>query len=290
LVNDASGVWLSFSPGRIDPTNAAWTNSRKPLVGEFTYNGQTLLVIDNHLIAKSGDQPLFGRFQPPALPTERQRLAQTQVLSAFVRQVLSLHPAANIVVLGDLNDFEFSAPLKTLTEAGLTNLAETLPPTERYSYVFEGNSQALDHILVSEHLMQTAQPAYDVVHVNAEYATRVSDHDPVLVRLTMLTGPRTSGPTSIPWTEAGRRVNQTVRVEGTIVSTRNTGRVTYLNFSRNFNTDLKIVIFPREAALFPRPPETMYQGQKIRVTGRIELYQGAPEIIVRDPAQIEIIP
>jgi len=290
LDSDASGVRLSFSPGRIDPTNPAWANSRKPLVGEFQYNGQTLFVVGNHLIAKSGDQPLFGRFQPPALPTERQRLAQTQVLSAFVRQVLSLDPAANIVLLGDLNDFEFSAPLKTLTEAGLQNLTETLPPTERYSYVFEGNSQALDHILVSEHLAQTAQPEYDVVHVNAEYAERVSDHDPAIVRLTLLTAPRTGGPAPIPWTEAARRVNQTVQVEGTIITTRNTGRVTYLNFSRNFNTDLKIVIFPREAALFPRAPESMYQGQKIRVTGKIELYQGAPEIIVRDPSQIAIIP
>ena len=58
---------------------------------------------------------------------------------------------------------------------------ERLPAAERYSYVFEGNSQALDHVLVSARL--AGQPfAYDVVHVNAEFATHVSDHDPQVAR------------------------------------------------------------------------------------------------------------
>ena len=35
-------------------------------------------------------------------------------------------------------------------------MIETLPPNERYSYVFDGNSQALDHILVSANLLNDA--------------------------------------------------------------------------------------------------------------------------------------
>ena len=35
VVSGADGPELSFSPGRIDPTNAAFNNSRKPLAGEF---------------------------------------------------------------------------------------------------------------------------------------------------------------------------------------------------------------------------------------------------------------
>ena len=31
---------LSVSPGRIDPPSAAWTNSRKPLAGEFVFHGK----------------------------------------------------------------------------------------------------------------------------------------------------------------------------------------------------------------------------------------------------------
>src|SRR5262249_20442468 len=38
---------LAFSPGRIDPTNAAWASSRKPLAGEFTFRGATLFVVAN---------------------------------------------------------------------------------------------------------------------------------------------------------------------------------------------------------------------------------------------------
>jgi hypothetical protein len=59
---------------------------------------------------------------------------------------------------------------------------ETLPVNERYSYVFEGNSQTLDHILVSSALF--GRPfAHDIVHLNSEFAVRVSDHDPQLARL-----------------------------------------------------------------------------------------------------------
>ena len=57
---------LSLSPGRIDPTNAVWNASRKPLVGEFEFNGQDVFVIANHFDAKLGDQSQDGRFQFPA--------------------------------------------------------------------------------------------------------------------------------------------------------------------------------------------------------------------------------
>jgi len=68
-----------------------------------------------------------------------------------------------------------------LKAAGLTALIETLPEAERYSYVFDGNSQALDHVMVSPGLLAGA--AYDVVHVNAEFAVQASDHDPSLALL-----------------------------------------------------------------------------------------------------------
>ena len=45
VARDAAGrPHLSFSPGRIDPTSAAWTDSRKPLAGEFRWRGQTVFV------------------------------------------------------------------------------------------------------------------------------------------------------------------------------------------------------------------------------------------------------
>ena len=121
------GLQLTYSPGRIEPTNAAWSNSRKPLAGEFRYNGQTLFVIANHFNSKGGDDPLFGRFQPPVLNTEAQRREQAQVERDFISALLALDPQARVVALGDLNDFEFSPPLGILKGTDMTALVETLP-------------------------------------------------------------------------------------------------------------------------------------------------------------------
>ncbi len=181
---------LVYSPGRIDPTNPAFATSRKPLAGEFLFNGHRLFVIANHWNSKGGDQPLFGVNQPPALSSEVQRLQQATVVHDFVSAILTADPAANVLVMGDLNDFQFSAPLATLkgSPAILSDLVDTLPLAERYSYVYEGNSQALDHILASDALM--ARPfAYDVVHVNAEFAEQVSDHDPQTLIITLNDAP-----------------------------------------------------------------------------------------------------
>jgi predicted extracellular nuclease len=83
--------------------------------------------------------------------------------------------------MGDLNDFEFSGTLDILESAPLANLMETLPKRERYSYVFDGNSQTLDQILVTRALRSGAE--YDSVHVNAEFYDQASDHDPQVARL-----------------------------------------------------------------------------------------------------------
>ena len=187
VVAGANGPELSLSPGRVEPGNSAWNASRKPLAAEFTYNGHKLFVITNHFNSKGGDQGLFGPQQPPVLGSEVQRIQQATLVANFVSDILALDPTANVAVVGDLNDFQFSPPLQKLKDAGLTALIETLPPAERYSYVFDGNSQALDHIMVSGNLLNNAAAAagYDIVHVNSEFIDQASDHDPQLVQLTM---------------------------------------------------------------------------------------------------------
>jgi hypothetical protein len=84
-----------------------------------------------------------------------------------------------VIVAGDLNDFEFSPPLSLLESVGLTTLIKTLPADERYSYNFQGNAQALDHILASPNLMLNLA-GFDVVHMNSEFADQLSDHDPAV--------------------------------------------------------------------------------------------------------------
>lgn len=181
---------LTFSPGRIDPTNSAFSSSRKPLVGEFTFNGQKIFVIANHFNSKGGDQGLFGKTQPPVLSSETQRNQQATIVRNFVSSIQAIDPNASIVVAGDLNDFQFSNPLNILKGSGptsLTTLIETLPANEQYTYNFGGNAQVIDHILVSGGL-RSRLDAYDVVHINSEFFDQDSDHDPSVARFTM-TGP-----------------------------------------------------------------------------------------------------
>lgn len=167
-------------------------DSRLPLSATFLFNGEEVTVINNHFTSKGGSSPLFGQIQPS---TELQedpsvnggvevRQAQAELVKTFVDGILTENPDANVVVAGDLNEFEFISPIETLAQT-LTNLTETLPENERYSYIFEGNSQSLDHILVSSNLATGAE--FDSVHVNAEFVDNASDHDPLLARV-ILTG------------------------------------------------------------------------------------------------------
>jgi predicted extracellular nuclease len=50
--------------------------------------------------------------------------------------------------------------------------------------VFEGNSQILDQILISQNL--TLGTSYDIVHMNSEFPDQISDHDPQVVRVVPL--------------------------------------------------------------------------------------------------------
>jgi predicted extracellular nuclease len=189
VVDHPSGPQLSSSPGRVDPLNPAYNSSRKPLAGEFRMHGKKVFVIALHLSSKGGDQPLFGRFQPPTRSSEVARHAQAESVNDFVDEILAADPNANVIVLGDVNDFDFSETVQILEGGVLTTLMDTLPAAEKYSYVFEGNSQVLDQILVSNNLLGF-QLEYDPVHVNAEFADQASDHDPQVVRLDLRGRPR----------------------------------------------------------------------------------------------------
>ncbi|MEU6946874.1 endonuclease/exonuclease/phosphatase family protein [Streptomyces sp. NPDC046316] len=171
---------LTLSPGRIDPANTAWESSRKPLAGEFTFRGRTVFVVANHFGSKGGDESLVSHHQPPVRSSEAKRLLQAQAVNAFVKDVLSIRKNADVLVLGDINDFEFSETTKALTDGGaLYPAVNSLPRSERYSYVFQGNSQVLDQILTSPGI---GHFEYDSVHINAEFADQNSDHDPQVLR------------------------------------------------------------------------------------------------------------
>ncbi|MFA5836498.1 MAG: endonuclease/exonuclease/phosphatase family protein [Bellilinea sp.] len=186
-VADAGDIELTQSPGRIQPNAGAFYDSRKPLVGEFSFQGHKIIVIGAHLNSKGGDTALYGLYQPPRLDSERQRIQQAAIIQRFVAQIQVLDHEALVVVAGDMNDFQFSEPLIALKGSSLTDVVELLPAEEQYTYVYEGNSQVLDHILVTKPLENLLSDV-DIVHLNAEFlaSQRTSDHDPVLLYLNFL--------------------------------------------------------------------------------------------------------
>jgi predicted extracellular nuclease len=189
VVSHPSGPRLSFSPGRVAPQDPAFVDTRKSLAGEFRLHGKKVFVVANHFSSKTADDPLFGRVQPPIRASELARHGQAQAVNDFVDQLVAADPNAKVIVLGDINDFEFSQTVQLLEGGVLTTLIATLPKAERYSYVFEGNSQVLDQILVSNPLLRSFPVDYDPVHVNAEFADQASDHDPQVARLDLRGNP-----------------------------------------------------------------------------------------------------
>jgi predicted extracellular nuclease/2',3'-cyclic-nucleotide 2'-phosphodiesterase (5'-nucleotidase family) len=187
--------------------------ARLPLIADFAFNGQTVTVINNHFSSKGGSAPILGTTQPfedlqndPAVNGSLdERLAQASAVALAVEEQLSADPDARIAVIGDFNEFEFVRPLEILEEAGLANLTNTLPENERYSFNFQGNSQSLDHILVSQALAGGAQ--FDAVHVNSEFAVtpqRASDHDPLVAGVTILPPEPEFETITVDFNEVGR--------------------------------------------------------------------------------------
>jgi len=185
-------VEAAFGPSSTSP-------GREPLVGVFEIKGKEITIVGNHFKSKGGDDPLFGVNWPPDRVTEVQRKMQATVVRDFVNSILDADPNALVMVTGDLNDFQFGEPGEGadhpiaileggLGEISLTNLLNLEKDAETYTYLYDGNSQVLDHMLVSPALYDLFA-AVDVLHFNAGFPSdlgadvtttlRASDHDPL---------------------------------------------------------------------------------------------------------------
>ncbi len=181
-------------------------NDRPPLVLSASFNGFNFTVITNHLRSLID---VANRGSPGDNPRAKRR-AQAEFLANLVQTLQTSKPNEAIALIGDFNAFQFNdgyvdgigtirgtptpASMVTLSSADLVNpdfsaLVETLPPTQRYSYSFEGNAQTLDHILINPAFQRTFR-RFAVGRVNADFPVswltdfgrteRVSDHDPAV--------------------------------------------------------------------------------------------------------------
>lgn len=184
-----SGPSLSFNPGRISPDDSAWEDSRKPLAAHWRVikDNSTFFTVNVHFTSKGGSSGIEGDARPPVNGGVDQRLAQANVTASFIADILAEDSNAAVIMAGDCNEFAFVEPLKMLvTESGLIDLDEAagIDPVERYTYLFDMNSQELDHFFVSQKIADK-KPKLEHMHVNTwvSFADQISDHDPSVALL-----------------------------------------------------------------------------------------------------------
>lgn len=146
-------------------------------------------------------------------PVQIQRMEQAADTARYIQSRINENPDIHLIVLGDLNAFQFSdglvdmvgiisgthdptaalhAPAEDLLEPNLINQVLRVPEANRYSYIFNHNSQVLDHILTTPGLdalvtdIQISRGNADALLFWAEEdngAFRSSDHDGIVLYL-----------------------------------------------------------------------------------------------------------
>ncbi len=111
-------------------------------------------------------------------------------------------------------------------------------------------------------------------------------------KTTLQTGNSAGGfvpPVSVPLSDAANNIGKNIIIEGTITKSHNSGKVVFLNFKDGLNLYLTCVIFASDFGNFPEKPEEFYLSKKVRVSGRVKEYKGAPEIVISSQSQITLI-
>lgn len=110
-------------------------------------------------------------------------------MQSFIAQILDADPNAMVITAGDFNEFTQVQPMTVFAaKSGLKELDEAvgLDPVERYTYQFDMNSEALDHMYVSPAVGKGAV-AYEHLHLNTWQNNdgQTSDHDPSVAKLNL---------------------------------------------------------------------------------------------------------
>jgi len=189
----------------------ALLNDRPPLILRALVHetagdaGLPVTVIVNHLRSLSGINDAADGARVRA-----KRLAQAEFLANLILQRQSHDPHERIVSVGDYNAFQFNdgyvdsigtikgtpvprdqviLPSLDPVNPDLVDLVDTAPADQRYSFVFDGNAQELDHVLITQNLVGLANGlSYgrnnadfpEVLRNDPNTPLRVSDHDPLV--------------------------------------------------------------------------------------------------------------
>lgn len=235
-----------------NPDNStALLNDRPPLLMRARVhqaNGASFPVtlIVNHLRSLNGVDDTAAGSSGWATEGHRvraKRQQQAEFLARMVEDIQTANPDEQLVLMGDFNAFEFNdgygdsmgtirgeptpeeqvvLASPDLVTADLIDGAQLIAdPAQHYSYVFEGNAQTLDHVLVNEPIAMGNDVRVDHARINADFGVhhfgtagtplRTSDHDPVRVAISV-PGFRTADlSASVAANLASARAGQVVR-------------------------------------------------------------------------------
>ena len=94
----------------------------------------------------------------------------------------------------------------------------------------------------------------------------------------------------IPASRAREFSDKMVTIEGTVTATHKDGRNTFLAFGPAATPELSVAIAPPLLlSEFPPQPEKFYQGKTLRVTGRVYILRGQPEMLISAADRIEVV-
>ncbi|MGQ3382458.1 ExeM/NucH family extracellular endonuclease [Glutamicibacter sp. TV12E] len=184
----------------------AFGNARDPLGQAFQKVGGNqntrFVVVANHFKSK-GSNPDDGSGNADSGDGQgawnADRVEQAKALVGFADQLKQSRNTRKVLLAGDFNSYAAEDPIRVLADAGYVDLGAT---ADSQSYIYDGLSGSLDHILASPELA-TKVTGQDIWNINAiesvgyEYSRfnynitnlfsqnqyRSSDHDPVLVGL-----------------------------------------------------------------------------------------------------------
>lgn len=250
----------------IDPnTNApALLNDRPPLVLRGTVDAGTLnprpvIIVVNHLRSFI-DIEVVGA---EGIRVREKRKVQGEFLANLLQELQTNNPGVPVLSIGDYNAYQFNDgytdPIATakgtptaddqivvdaspdLVSPDFINLTDTLPADQRYSFVFEGTPQAIDHMLLNTVAASLVQ-RYHIARNNADFpevpgslflndATRPernSDHDMPIVYLKFPNAATTTTVSDVTATfsASDQSVTLTANVS-TAAGTVNEGTVTF---------------------------------------------------------------
>ncbi len=183
------------------------TRNRPVLAQTFAQNsdGARVTIIVNHLKSKGSDcdaagDPNLGDGQGNC---NGSRSSAAAAIAGWVAADPTSSGDADFLIIGDLNAYLLEDPITALKTAGFTNLAEATAGLDAYSFVFDGQSGALDHALASASLAPQVAEVLEW-HINADEPPvldynlesgrdpglfdsstpyRASDHDPLIIGL-----------------------------------------------------------------------------------------------------------